>query len=59
MGPIILSAQEHASNSDILQGTRLQTVPAGGVLTLRFSRQLVTRATITQRPFRCRTVIRH
>jgi len=33
MGPIILSAQEHASNSDILQGTRLQTVPAGGVLT--------------------------
>jgi len=33
MGPIILSAQESASNSDILQGTRLQTVPAGGILT--------------------------
>ena len=33
MGPIILSATETASNSDILQGTRLQTVPAGGILT--------------------------
>jgi len=33
MGPIILSGYEDASNSDILQGTRLQTVPAGGVLT--------------------------
>jgi hypothetical protein len=33
MGPIILSSIEAASNSDILQGTRLQTVPAGGVLT--------------------------
>ena len=33
MGPIILSDLELASNSDILQGTRLQTVPAGGVLT--------------------------
>ena len=33
MGPIILSNYEVASNSDILQGTRLQTVPAGGVLT--------------------------
>jgi len=33
MGPIILSSQEAATNSDILQGTRLQTVPAGGVLT--------------------------
>lgn len=33
MGPIILSSVELASNSDILQGTRLQTVPAGGVLT--------------------------
>lgn len=31
--PIILSGQEAASNSDILQGTRLQTVPAGGFLT--------------------------
>ena len=33
MGPIILSGQEIATNSDILQGTRLQTVPAGGILT--------------------------
>lgn len=32
-GVIILSGQEAASNSDILQGTRLQTVPAGGSLT--------------------------
>ena len=33
MGPIILSSQEAATNADILQGTRLQTVPAGGLLT--------------------------
>ncbi len=33
MGPIILSAQESASNTDILQGTRLQTVPSFGLLT--------------------------
>ena len=33
MGPIILSGFELATNSDILQGTRLQTVPAGGILT--------------------------
>ena len=33
MGPIILSGFEQATNTDILQGTRLQTVPAGGVLT--------------------------
>jgi hypothetical protein len=33
MGPIILSGFENATNADILQGTRLQTVPAGGVLT--------------------------
>ena len=32
-GPIILSGQEAASNTDILQGTRLQTVSAGGFLT--------------------------
>ena len=31
--PIILSNQEAATNTDILQGTRLQTVPAGGFLT--------------------------
>jgi len=33
MGPIILSGQETATNADILQGTRLQTVPTGGILT--------------------------
>lgn len=32
-GIIILSGQEAATNADILQGTRLQTVPAGGTLT--------------------------
>ncbi len=31
-GVIILSDQEAASNTDILQGTRLQTVPARGFL---------------------------
>lgn len=33
MASIILSGQEAATNTDILQGTRLQTVPAGGFLT--------------------------
>lgn len=33
MGPIILSALLSASNTDILQGTRLQTVASGGILT--------------------------
>lgn len=32
-GIIILSGQEAASNTDILQGTRLQTVPSAGTLT--------------------------
>jgi hypothetical protein len=32
-GPIVLSDIESASNADILQGTRLQTVPQGGYLT--------------------------
>jgi hypothetical protein len=32
-GPIVLSSTEGASNTDILQGTRLQTVPQGGYLT--------------------------
>lgn len=40
MGPIILSSVEAASNSDILQGTRLQTVPAGGVLTFELQASL-------------------
>lgn len=39
MGPIIISATESGSNSDILQGTRLQTVPAGGVLTFELQSQ--------------------
>jgi hypothetical protein len=39
MGPIILSSVEVASNADILQGTRLQTVPAGGVLTFELQAQ--------------------
>lgn len=32
-GVIVLSDVEFATNTDILQGTRLQTVPAGGFLT--------------------------
>lgn len=32
-GVIVLTSREDATNSDILQGTRLQTVPAGGFLT--------------------------
>ena len=32
LNPIILSGQEAASNTDILQGTRLQTVPGPGFL---------------------------
>ena len=32
-GPIVLSSIETATNADILQGTRLQTVPQGGYLT--------------------------
>ena len=32
-GTIILSGQEAADNTDILQGTRLQTVPRDGILT--------------------------
>lgn len=30
---IVLSSTESATNTDILQGTRLQTVPSGGFLT--------------------------
>ena len=40
MGPIILSSMESSSNADILQGTRLQTVPAGGVLTFELQASL-------------------
>lgn len=32
-GPIVVSGLLTASNTDILQGTRLQTVPQGGFLT--------------------------
>lgn len=39
MGPIILSDIVDATNADILQGTRLQTVPAGGVLTFELQAQ--------------------
>lgn len=40
MGPIILSSYELATNADILQGTRLQTVPAGGILTFELQAEI-------------------
>ena len=42
MGPIIISGTETTTNSDILQGTRLQTVPAGGVLTFEMQGQVAS-----------------
>lgn len=36
-GVIVLSDLITASNSDVLQGTRLQTVPQGGFLTFEFA----------------------
>ena len=42
MGPIIVTGIESATNSDILQGTRLQTVPAGGVLTFELQASSAT-----------------
>jgi hypothetical protein len=36
-GLIVLSALVTATTTDLLQGTRLQTVPAGGFLTFEFS----------------------
>lgn len=33
MGPITVGGFEAASNTDILQGTRLQTLPSAGILT--------------------------
>ncbi len=42
-GVIVLSDIEAVSNTDILQGTRLQTVPAGGFLT--FEMQATTNDT--------------
>lgn len=38
-GVIVLSDVESATNTDILQGTRLQTVPAGGFLTFEMQGQ--------------------
>ena len=37
---IVVAGQEAASNTDILQGTRLQTVPKNGVLTFELSADL-------------------
>lgn len=37
---IVVTGQEAATNTDILQGTRLQTVPADGVLTFEISADL-------------------
>ena len=39
-GPIVLSDIEATTNSDILQGTRLQTVPQGGYLTFELQSTL-------------------
>ncbi len=39
-GMIVLSEAIAASNADILQGTRLQTVPAGGYLTFELQASL-------------------
>jgi hypothetical protein len=41
-GVIVLSDVEYASNTDILQGTRLQTVPSGGFLTFELNSSLNT-----------------
>lgn len=41
-GVIVLSDLEFATNTDILQGTRLQTVPAGGFLTFEMSANVST-----------------
>ncbi len=39
-GLIVLSDREAATNADILQGTRLQTVPSNGVLTFELEADL-------------------
>jgi hypothetical protein len=41
-GPIVLSGAEEGTNSDILQGTRLQTVPQGGYLTFEMQANTAT-----------------
>jgi len=47
-GLIVLSETITASNTDILQGTRLQTVPAGGYLTFELASDLAIAATMLQ-----------
>ena len=44
-GTIILSDQETATNTDILQGTRLQNAPSNGLLTFRMSSTVGTKGT--------------
>lgn len=39
-GPIVLSGLLFGSSSDILQGTRLQTVPRGGLMTFEIQSSL-------------------
>lgn len=39
-GPIVVSGILSASNTDVLQGTRLQTVPRGGFLTFEIQADL-------------------
>lgn len=43
-GIIVESALELATNTDILQGTRLQTVPSNGILSFELSSDLNTAA---------------
>jgi hypothetical protein len=43
-GVIVLSSTEATTNTDILQGTRLQTVPAGGFLTFELCADFNTAA---------------
>lgn len=44
-GTIILSDQEAASNSDILQGTRLQNAPSRGILTFQMTATVAVKGT--------------
>lgn len=44
-GTIILSDQLTASNTDILQGTRLQNAPSNGLLQFRMSSTVATKGT--------------
>jgi len=40
--PIILLSQEAASNTDVLQGTRLQSLPNNGILTFELQGSVAT-----------------